>query len=372
VRVIEVAPIKIVCEAFVSSPADLDTDDGPSMVTLPDDTVSPVTFGVAISNASSLPLVALVSAPALDNCPLPAEFTNGVSLAAGETRFWPSVCVAELQCGDVAVAVSVEAIVDTALTNVCAYDRDGVFVTASNSCEAIVRCASMAGCRVTGGGRQDATTSRSSFVFPRQGGIDCLSDLAVRYVTHGGQVGGRPMEFDPDSECIQGNWEHVRHAQGGRRAYFHARSFDSLMCVPPNKIAFSGVGDYACSKGGRKPRSVLFRVDIEGKARHSGRYRIRIWVLTAEELAALSGSANALNDPFLCNFRRAIAATGVNAPLTDGAVTAAGSPVPLGTAVFGVRPPDVDDGGEMLHGNHQIHPQTQECTAPVNICPVTP
>jgi hypothetical protein len=279
-----------------------------------------------------------------------------------------------------------------------------------------VRCSRPAGCRVTGGGRQDADSPRGALAYPLQGGgIGCPGNLTVRYVTHGGQVGapvGRTSEFDPDSECIQGNWEHVRHAAGGRRANFHAKSFDSLMCAclgegsspgivvgelcnpddkknglgpqprkaPANKITFSGVGDYTCDKGGRQPRTVLFRVDIEDRSEPGGfhpggandpadRYRIRIWALTSAELAALRGAVNSLNDPYLCNFRRAIAATAANTPLTDGAIDSHGDAVALGTAVFGVRAPDVDDGGELQHGNHQIHPQIKDCTAPIHTCP---
>jgi hypothetical protein len=334
--------------------------------------------------------------------------------------------MANLQCGveplvggQLVNTIFVEAMVDTTLTNICAYTQDGASITASNTCDAIVRCSSPAGCRTTGGGRQDADSPRGALAWPLQGGgIDCLEGADVRYVTHGGQVGapvGRPTEFDPDSDCIQGNWEHVRHAKGGRRANFHAKSFDSLLCAcmgdgsepgividgicnpddkknglgplprkaPANKITFSGVGDYTCQKGGRAPRATLFRVDLEDRSEPGGfhpggardpadRYRIRMWVLTPLEKAALDGAVNSLNDPYLCNFRRAIAAKQTNVGLTDGAVDSRGDAVALGTAVFGVRRPDVDDGGEMQHGNHQIHPQIKDCTAPVHTCPVQP
>jgi hypothetical protein len=32
-----------------------------------------------------------------------------------------------------------------------------------------------------------------------------------------------------------------------------------------------------------------------------------------------------------------------------------------GQAVFGVRAPDIDDGGEQDRGNHQIHPAIMFC-----------
>lgn len=239
------------------------------------------------------------------------------------------------------------------------------------------------GCRTTGGGRQAAS-------FP-----------AVAYVTHGGQVGapvGNETAFDPDTKCIQGNWQHVRHMRGGNRGNFHAKSFDSLMCAclgcpedpnapitlgdlcnpdmrtcgpeprkaPANKIAFSGVGNYALSRGQRDNRSVLFRVDLEdrgepgnssakGGTRPADRHRIRIWILTADELAQLKNPADRL-----LVFRMAISApNGLH--LKDGAILGNGRAVPNGTAVFGVRPPDIDDGGDMTHGNHQIHPSIKLC-----------
>ena len=240
------------------------------------------------------------------------------------------------------------------------------------------------GCRTTGGGRQAAS-------FP-----------PVNFVTHGGQVGapvGNETAFAPDTKCIQGNWQHVRHDyKSGTRGNFHAKSFDSLMCAclgcpedpnapviiggfcnpgmricgpeprkaPANKIAFSGVGNYALSSGKRETRSVLFRVDLEDRSEPGNssagggqppadRHRIRIWILTPAELARL----NASNDRLL-DFRQAIAAQfGVG--LKDGAILPNGQPVPNGTAVFGVRAPDIDDGGEMTHGNHQLHPSIKPC-----------
>jgi hypothetical protein len=225
-----------------------------------------------------------------------------------------------------------------------------------------------------------------------------------RYVTHGGQVGapvGRETSFDPDSDCIHGRLTHVRHIKGGLRGNFQARSFDSLMCAclgcpedpgagvtvdglcnpgaricgpeprsaGANKIAFSGVGNYVLTNGRRTPRSVLFRVDIEDRSEPGGskpggakapadRYRIRIWVLTPQELALLNNPNNRL-----CAFRQAIAANETNVVIKDGA------PGPLGSAVFGVRAPDIDDGGELERGNHQLHPMIKECNKPVHTCP---
>jgi hypothetical protein len=272
-----------------------------------------------------------------------------------------------------------------------------------------------AGCRTTGGGRQDATAACPL--------LDPLEDREVIKVTHGGQVGapfahesaprGSDAVIDDPSttcdgtiiglnnECIRGEWEHVRHLKGGRRANFHAASngnvhqFDSLMCAclkctgdadfderfgagacrhnrdyigsdelvldgescnprkqspfpecgpeprpaPANKIAFSGLGDYTGDKG-KKNAQVVFRVDLEDRSEPGGfkpggstpppdRYRIRMWFvdgLEEDEIATLRCQV-AVHDPLK------------ETVLTD-------------------RLPDIDDGGDLDRGNHQIHPVT--------------
>ena len=135
--------------------------------------------------------------------------------------------------------------------------------------------------------------------------------------------------------------------------------------APANKIVFTGVGDWADPNGRRAPRATLFRVDIEDRSEPGGshpkggvpppdRYRIRIWVLTTSELAQLKGRNSPGDDKFLLNFRNAISAcNGLN--VQDGAT------VPNGHVAFGVRAPDVDDGGELERGNHQIHPAIKNC-----------
>jgi len=302
--------------------------------------------------------------------------------------------------------VQVTASVDLSKTNVCAYTHNATngldLITTSTECSAVVGCQIPNACRVTGGGRQD-----DPIVYPAN----------VRYVTHGGQVGApvgnRVCEVTDDfylgNPCIHGRWTHVRHQKGGLRGNFHARYYDTLECAcldtnlvdgfyaagtvdgevcgnrnigplprkaPSNKIVFTGVGDWADPNGRRAPRATLFRVDIEdrgepGNAHALGangkegrvpdRYRIRIWVLTTQELALLRGAGTG-SDKYLKGFRNAISAcNGMTAP--DGAVNGAGARVSIanGTAVFGVRAPDIDDGGEMLHGNHQIHPAIKNC-----------
>jgi len=219
--------------------------------------------------------------------------------------------------------------------------------------------------------------------------------------------------------CIHGRWTHVRHAQGGLEGNFHARFFDTLDCAclgvdvsacglyapgdtttipgrcnpgdkiagpeprkaPANKIVFTGVGDWADPNGRRTPRSVLFRVDIEDRSEPGGyhpggakppadRYRIRIWVLTPTECAELH-SLSGTPDPGLLRFRSAIAACyGIH--LRDGVETEflPNNCGTAGTMFFGgcgeprgcaVRRPDIDDGGELKNGNHQIHPQIKPC-----------
>jgi len=119
----------------------------------------------------------------------------------------------------------------------------------------------------------------------------------------------------------------------------------------------AGVGDISFGSGPRDYRSCLFRVDIEDRSEPGGnnkesedpsdRYRIRIWVLDDSELARLIDPGDALLD-----FREAIACD------PDSTATQDGAPGPLGSAVFGVRAPDIDDGGEIDNGNRQIHPST--------------
>ncbi len=368
------------CEAIAVSVDDLDGDLFDSHVQLPfDGNAHQVNFLVVVCNNGQANLTNVridIGDLALLGCTNPAPF----NLPSG-TCVTNLLCATDLTCELLPFAntVTVNAHVETS-AGACGFDINGTNVTVRTICETLVECEEAGGCRVTGGGRQE-----SDLTFP-----------TVRHVTHGGQVGapvGSATEFDPDSECIRGNWQHVRHIKGGSRGNFHAKSFDSLMCAclgcpenpgsgvvigelcnpgdricgpeprraPANKICFSGVGDYAESKGGRVPRSVLFRVDIEDRSEpgnsHAGgstpphdRHRIRIWILTDAELARLNNPNDRLLD-----MRRAIACTAGSTATRDGA------DVPNGTAAFGVRAPDIDDGGEMNHGNHQIHPMIKDC-----------
>jgi hypothetical protein len=405
-RILRVCPpcmpgLTIQCFAF--SPEDQDGSASDMHVTLPGDAeLHQVIFSVRVCNTGDANLTNVqVRTPGLFTilgCTNPAPF-----YLAANTCTNLVLCTNFLSCSNSILAVSnINGLLiltsghliltnfaagQIALNNTCSFNCTNSSVEAI-PCEIIVECGMALGCRVTGGGRQENSVP------------------PVRYVTHGGQVGAPvgSAGFDPGtfqregSECIHGNWEVVRHLKGGDRGNFHAKIFDSLMCAclgcpenpgsgvviggmcnpddricgpeprraPANKICFSGIGDYTMDKGSRIPRSVLFRVDVEDRSEPGNngkpsedppdRHRIRIWVLTTAELARLNNPSDRLLD-----FRRAISCSAGSTALQDGAVGANGLAVPLGTAVFGVRAPDVDDGGEMDHGNHQIHPMIKDC-----------
>jgi hypothetical protein len=378
----------ITCSKTVSSPDAVPTrESSPHFLVLPDDgNPHQVTFSVVVRNNGDVALTGItISDPILSafNCPGVQPF----SLAPGASTNI-ELCAVLLDCSLLPLTnvITVSGFADAIASELCTtFDsRSNVLVGVTSTCEAIVACTQPAGCRTTGGGKQPSTST-----FPR-----------VRYATHGGQVGapvGNETHFSPDSTCIQGNWQHVRHLQGGLRGNFHAKSYDSLMCAclacdggpgsvagelcnpgnrlcgpeprkaPANKITFTGVGDYVLTQGRRTPRAVIFRVDLEDRSEPGGshprggklpadRYRLRIWILTPAEKALLDGADR------LLAMREAIAATKDNTVLKDGAVKLDGvTPVDLGTAVFGIRPPDIDDGGELERGNHQIHPSIKSC-----------
>jgi hypothetical protein len=237
------------------------------------------------------------------------------------------------------------------------------------------------GCRVTGGGKVDACGPIPAGCNPATG--DCAPDcpdFAALDATHGGQVGapiGAPTAFSPDSVCIQGEWTHVRHLRPGLKGNFHTSQFDSLMCAclpcaenpdspgvvgalcnpgdricgpeprraPDNKICFSGLGNYALSKGKRTEDLVIFRVDIEDRSEPGGgngpqppdRYRLRLWLVDAtDNHGDLGDPTNPSSAAYA--LRQAVGC----ADPTNEAVTA--------------PTPDIEDGGDMIHGNHQIHP----------------
>jgi len=419
---VEIIPFDVACEKEVS----LDNVTWDTKVEVPFNATTPVFYRVTVSTTRSLPLVVTINDENFNCPPITVNLSPGtpvtVSLCGGQAIM--ITCPPSPSNN----TVTVSAVVDTTRTNICVTTKTNTTVTATSECVAAVMCSPPEACRVTGGGRQD-----DPIVCP---------DADVRYVTHGGQVGA-PVGQDTCSidttlpnwqlgnPCIHGRWTHVRHKKGGLRGNFHARFYDTLTCAcletnvnadcsydllapigdlcgdrstgpqprkaPANKITFTGVGDWTCEPGHRRPRACLFRVDIEDRGepgnahaldsngkpnRVPDRYRIRIWVLTEDEEARLRNPADGL-----LAFRNAISAcNGIN--FRDGGASGTGAgcdvnncngnicpgedtstvglirfPAPPngGALPDQVRTPNIDDGGELLHGNHQIHPQIKNC-----------
>ena len=237
------------------------------------------------------------------------------------------------------------------------------------------------GCRVTGGSNKQLNSFQS----------DCITTPLPNFVSHGGQVGapfsvGTP--FQPNSPCISGEWEHNRHLkQNSLVGVLHAsgngrvHQFDSLLCAclpcdenpnavgvvgsvcnpgdkvcgplprraPANKICFSGVGDYTFTAGNKTVKAV-FRVDIEDRSEGNSqastpppdRYRIRIWLLDP--------SCGRNPDP---NSAQAMAIR-FAASADPATISTLSTTEQLKVNIA----PDIDDGGDMTQGNHQIHPAT--------------
>src|SRR5262249_23921614 len=121
--------------------------------------------------------------------------------------------------------------------------------------------------------------------------------------------------------------------------------------APGNKICFSGVADYTPTTGPKTVKAV-FRVDIEDRSEGNSqasnppqdRYRIRIWLL------------NTACPPFGPDSAQGLALRfAVSADASKIANLATTEQLKL-PAVAGS--PDIDDGGDMTQGNHQIHPST--------------
>jgi len=387
-----VRPASIECEMYIS------LDGGPwfTSAQLPPDTsvATPheVVWGVAVTNTGEAAVEDITITSPSNECNVTIT-VNGITEPNEGTGIIPLCTNLYTACDkSVDYSVTVYAYIAEQDTN-CVYNLDGSNVVVTTQCSVhLETCELPNGCRVTGGTRIDAPQ-----VYPAD----------IRYATHGGQVGA-PFGSDdcivltnyiPGNPCIKGEWEHVRHMKGGERGNFHTRYFDTKACAcldtnvgpggvygegtmvgdmcnpndrasgplprkaPANKIAFSGIGDYALTKGKKEPQSVLFRVDIEDRSEPGGahpkggtpppdRYRIRIWILKPSELDQLNNGVGP--DPYLLTFRNAIAAcNGIN--VRDG------EDVPNGAPAFGVRPPDIDDGGADDNGNMQIHPSKQDC-----------
>jgi hypothetical protein len=335
-------PVAVDCELNAADPNIVDCDLTPDAV-LPPNNATPcsVSFDTLIAGVSTDATVGVIEGAVT----IDGSCDNALLASAQGTT-----------------AVFVATTTSTTTTSSTTTSSTTTSSTTTSSTTTSTTVPSLGACRVTGGGISDDT-------FP-----------TVIKATHGGQVGasvGVATAFTPDSACIKGEWTHVRHVRKGLRGNFHGRSFDSLNCAclpcaesagsgvvedglcnpddricgpeprraPDNAICFSGVGDYAMTKGRRARRTVVFRVDIQDHSEPGGqqgseppdRYRIRIWFLNGDDPA--SADAIALRMGVAC--------------------------AQAGVELLSVRDPDIDDGGDLIKGNHQIHPQIHpECTEP--------
>jgi hypothetical protein len=208
----------------------------------------------------------------------------------------------------------------------------------------------------------------------------CLTDPAspaeIEKATFGGQVGAPYViggcNLD-DFDCIQGQWTHMRHS---RKGTFHASEYNSMVCrctdadgndvlpvgqlcnpcqgpdchdptypgpeprpAPANVACFSGKGLWKPTNG-RREIPVAFRVEVEDRgepgagqnANLEDVYRIRIWIPTVPQSQQDAEAT-----------RLAVAACCTNA---------------IADVVTAIGVPSVNDGGNLTHGNLQIHPQT--------------
>jgi len=190
----------------------------------------------------------------------------------------------------------------------------------------------------------------------------------IEKATFGGQVGApfvTPGCHD-NADCVQGNWTHQRHKRHGS---LHGPDFFNMVCTcdpgtgeqipgvcnpgdrpngpeppaaPANKACFTGTALWNPTSG-RREIPVAFRVEIEdrgepGGGRNAGSlddvYRIRIWCPGGN----CGGQPNA-----------------------DGAVALAEAACcenSMNTVVGLIGLPNIIDGGNLIHGNLQIHKLT--------------
>jgi hypothetical protein len=388
-----------------------------SQVDIPEDgQPHAVWYRITVGNVSDPGVILgniVVTDPMLTECDItnqvPVALTNGDSFVVG--------CVVSQVCAgaDIVNTATVTAEVVAADQVKCLRDFAGNLVTVTHTCSATVNCIPLPqeGCRTTGGGKQYTIENQT-----------CPTD--VRYVTHGGQVGapfgvasvpsmtncqtGAGIGFW--NACIRGEYQHVRHMKGGRRANFHAASngnvhqFDSLACAclpcdsfdttnswpttkltchpadrtytnagdtatveglcnpgdrmcgpeprkaPANKIAFSGVGNYTESKGKKVANAVVFRVDIEDRGEPGNAHAIGASGKDKKIDRYRMRMWKITGDPD-SPYNRALR---VAVAVTDAADERVLAQLPC---EFGATPePDIDDGGDLDRGNRQIHPNT--------------
>jgi hypothetical protein len=237
------------------------------------------------------------------------------------------------------------------------------------------------GCRITGG------------IITPDGNTDDSGYMKISKGTGGGQVGapcGCIGCYD-DFDHIQGQWQYSRKTQGtGNLGTFHASDYNSLMCgcddgsggagvigtgpgnkmglcnpgdrdvgpeprpAPANVACFTGVGTLSPPSLGKRTTAVAFRIHVEdrsepGAGKNSGSlddvFRIEIWIPNRDpdtgDPANLGETPESLAERACCF-----------------------SPDPT------LRDPNIDDGGDLIHGNIQIHPQTPITES--GICPPPP
>lgn len=202
------------------------------------------------------------------------------------------------------------------------------------------------GCRITAGGYINGFT-------------DPNSPATIFKATFGGQVGapcGCSGCFDAAAGRVQGNWTHSRKSKNGR---FKADMFNSLICgcntngearfdgnlctpgppprTPANTICVSGVGTLDESGGPKGGRPVAFRFqsDDRGEPGVNDHYRIRMWAPSGTKTPA--------------QLAREICCTIADPTVTD--------------------PLLVDDDGDLIGGNIQIHPALAKSDPETGNCP---
>jgi len=383
----------VVCDIILTSSFDMDKnnceenmppmDSNPcdNHLLLPAGFIGEIGFYVTVTNPGEATLenIQLVGLPPECIPEIPPSLPPGASFTVA--------CYPVVSCPEGAsYHVDVYADVSDENGTVCVYDRNGKVIDVSSYCEAEIDCIAPVACRTTGGGKQYASAvidGAADDEIPAS-----LFPANADYVTHGGQVGapfGAETVFEPNAECVRGQWEHVRHGSDGSEGNFHSAYFDSLMCAclgctdpqtgqwlapmvlsalcnpdnrvcgpeprraPANAICFSGVGNWSEGKGRKGQENVVFRVYIEDRSEPGGSppgrhhaddppdvYSIQIW--------SINGNPDS---PQNLALREAISASSI------------GEGINVPAAALAIRAPDLNDSGVLGRGNHQIHPSTK-------------
>jgi hypothetical protein len=313
----------------------------------------------------------------------------------------------------------------TVSSAICEITQVSACIQTGSKCSDNARVNCIGGCRITAG-----RTNRLGRI--EQAAELVCGDYDTCRGQGGGQVGapcgcsgcfteGIDPEADLAYEHIQGNWQYDRKDPSRLNSFkigtFHAKEFNSLICgcdesvanatncdpdggefndpadfkdgklcgnrlvgpeprpAPANEICFSGKGKWTPTNG-KKEYTVAFRVEAEDRGEPSqGRnaddtcdvHQIRIWI------PACLGGANfgkpCVNDG---------GCPGSTCENVDALAHASCCRIANGYDtgnVPGIRLPDINDGGNLEHGNIQIHPQTSNtsrgrCPVPNGTCQV--